>query len=229
MSSAATSVRAIPNAEPRGSARPRAPAPDVSPLRSTRRPSTMGCRRARSWEGSDDAVACVGSGDQRRRGTSDAGVRPTGSGAVLLGAWFAPATTYELVWDERLYPPKAILGTVYEFATGRRLASGDFEGGKSGAVRVLEKLGIRRPAPVTTRVSGSPTSRLTVHDRRRSAGSAGGSIAGAPPHRRRSSSGKTPCRATAIASSGACGTGRRGGSPSAAGRCGPSPAGRAAV
>jgi hypothetical protein len=54
---------------------------------------------------------------------------------------FAPATTYELVWDERRYPPKAILGTAYEFATGRRLASGDFEGGKAGAVRVLGKLG----------------------------------------------------------------------------------------
>ena len=54
---------------------------------------------------------------------------------------FGPTTTYDLVWDERRYPPKAILGTAYEFATGRRLASGDFEGGKAGAVRVLGKLG----------------------------------------------------------------------------------------
>jgi hypothetical protein len=54
---------------------------------------------------------------------------------------FAPATTYELVSGERRYPPKAILGTAYEFATGQRLASGDFEGGKTGAVRVLGKLG----------------------------------------------------------------------------------------
>ena len=64
---------------------------------------------------------------------------------------FARTTTYELVWDERRYPPKAILGTAYEFATGQRLASGDFEGGKTGAVKVLGKLGftveaIRRPA-----------------------------------------------------------------------------------
>jgi hypothetical protein len=64
---------------------------------------------------------------------------------------FAPTTTYELVWDERRYPPKAILGTAYEFATGQRLASGDFEGGKSGAVAVLGKLGFtvqhrQRPA-----------------------------------------------------------------------------------
>jgi hypothetical protein len=64
---------------------------------------------------------------------------------------FARATTYELVWDERCYPPKAILGTAYEFATGRRIASGDFEGGKTGAVKILGKLGFtvrhaRRPA-----------------------------------------------------------------------------------
>jgi len=42
---------------------------------------------------------------------------------------FAPTTN----------PPKAILGTAYEFATGQRLGSGDFEGGKSGAVRILGK------------------------------------------------------------------------------------------
>jgi len=54
---------------------------------------------------------------------------------------FGPTTTYDLVWEKRRYPPKAILGTAYEFATGERLASGDFEGGKSGAVAVLGKLG----------------------------------------------------------------------------------------
>jgi hypothetical protein len=54
---------------------------------------------------------------------------------------FAPTTTYDLVWERRLYPPKAILGTAYEFATGQRLGSGDFEGGKTGAVRVLGGLG----------------------------------------------------------------------------------------
>ena len=54
---------------------------------------------------------------------------------------FAPTTTYDLVWEERRYPPKGILGSAYELATGERLASEDFEGGKSGAVKVLEKLG----------------------------------------------------------------------------------------
>jgi hypothetical protein len=54
---------------------------------------------------------------------------------------FAPTTTYKLVWQGRDYPPKAILGVAYEFATGERLASADFEGGKAGAVRVLDKLG----------------------------------------------------------------------------------------
>jgi hypothetical protein len=54
---------------------------------------------------------------------------------------FAPTTTYELAWDQRRYPPKAILGTAYEFAMGRRLNPNDFEGGKAGAVRVLEQLG----------------------------------------------------------------------------------------
>ena len=54
---------------------------------------------------------------------------------------FGPSRSYELVWDKRRYPHKAILGTAYEFATGQRLASGDFEGGKSGAVAVLKKLG----------------------------------------------------------------------------------------
>jgi hypothetical protein len=64
-----------------------------------------------------------------------------GAEAFFSAHGFAPTTTYDLLWEQRLYPPKAILGTAYEFATGQRLASGDFEGGKSGAVKVLEKLG----------------------------------------------------------------------------------------
>jgi hypothetical protein len=64
-----------------------------------------------------------------------------GPEAFFAAHGFAPATTYELVWDEHVYPPKAILGTAYEFATGQRLESGDFEGGKAGAVKVLGRLG----------------------------------------------------------------------------------------
>jgi hypothetical protein len=64
-----------------------------------------------------------------------------GPEAFFSAHGFAPTTTYDLVWEERRYPPKAILGTAYEFATRQRLASGDFEGGKSGAVKVLGKLG----------------------------------------------------------------------------------------
>lgn len=56
---------------------------------------------------------------------------------------FAPTTTYELVSNKRRYPPKAVLGTAYEFATGQQLRSSDFEGGKTGAVRVLGELGFR--------------------------------------------------------------------------------------
>jgi hypothetical protein len=64
-----------------------------------------------------------------------------GPDAFFAEHGFSYATAYELVWNERQYPPKAILGTAYEFATGDRLESGDFEGGKSGAVKVLGKLG----------------------------------------------------------------------------------------
>jgi len=57
------------------------------------------------------------------------------------GHGFAPTTTHELVWEKRRYPPKAVLGAAYEFAMRQQLASGDFEGGKTGAVRVLGNLG----------------------------------------------------------------------------------------
>src|SRR5262245_2414020 len=64
---------------------------------------------------------------------------------------FAPTTTYELAWEGRHYPPKAILGTAYEFATGERLGASDFEGGKTGAVSVLARTArLRRPGEATT-------------------------------------------------------------------------------
>jgi hypothetical protein len=77
---------------------------------------------------------------------------------------FAPTTTYELVWDERHYPPKAILGAAYEFATGRRLASGDFEGGKSGAVKVLDGLGFTVQHIQRLSRSGSPLMRRSTYE-----------------------------------------------------------------
>jgi hypothetical protein len=65
----------------------------------------------------------------------------TGPEAFFSAHGFGPTTTYDLVWEGRRYPPKAILGTAYELATGQRLAPDDFEGGKSGAVKVLGQLG----------------------------------------------------------------------------------------
>jgi hypothetical protein len=58
-------------------------------------------------------------------------LRKSGPKSFFARHGFGYTTTYE-----RRYPPRAILGTAYELATGQRLASGDFEGGKSGAVRV---------------------------------------------------------------------------------------------
>jgi hypothetical protein len=54
---------------------------------------------------------------------------------------YGASRSYELVWEGKRYPHKAMLGTAYEFATGRRLDPGDFEGGKAGAVAVLTTLG----------------------------------------------------------------------------------------
>lgn len=54
---------------------------------------------------------------------------------------FRPTTTWDLWVEGRTYPPKAILGVAYRHATGRSLAPGDFEGGRSGAVTVLIRLG----------------------------------------------------------------------------------------
>ena len=79
-----------------------------------------------------DAYGCV---------ARDQGIRPARAEAFFAEHGFGPTTTYDLVREERRYPPKALLGVAYEFATGQRLGSGDFEGGKAGAVAVLGKLG----------------------------------------------------------------------------------------
>lgn len=54
---------------------------------------------------------------------------------------FVPPKNYELVVGGSRYPSKTILGAAYEVATGQRLGSDDFEGGKGDTVRVLERLG----------------------------------------------------------------------------------------
>jgi hypothetical protein len=87
--------------------------------------------RTPSWDevAHDDVVRAIGEYDR------------LGPKEFFSKHGFAPTTTYELVWEKRLYPPKAILGAAHELATGRRLASGDFEGGKTGAVKILGNLG----------------------------------------------------------------------------------------
>ncbi len=64
-----------------------------------------------------------------------------GPEAFFAAHGYGPSRSYELVWRGRRYPHKALLGTAYEFATDNRLSPGDFEGGKAGAVSVLEGLG----------------------------------------------------------------------------------------
>jgi hypothetical protein len=109
---------------------------------STRRRLERSCRRERpgkegemtrsiEWDkvAHDDVVRAIGEYDR------------LGPEQFFAAHGFAPTTTYDLLWERRRYPPKAVLGTAYELATGERLASGDFEGGKSGAVKVLTNLG----------------------------------------------------------------------------------------
>jgi 5-methylcytosine-specific restriction protein A len=64
-----------------------------------------------------------------------------GPEAFFAAHGYGASHSYELVHDGGRYPHKAILGAAYEFATGERLDPADFEGGKAGAVAVLQKLG----------------------------------------------------------------------------------------
>ncbi len=64
-----------------------------------------------------------------------------GPGPFFARHGYGPSRSYELIWNNHHYPHKAILGTAYELATGQRLAPGDFEGGKAGAVKILSQLG----------------------------------------------------------------------------------------
>jgi hypothetical protein len=62
-----------------------------------------------------------------------------GPGAFFEAHGYGPSRSYELVC--RRYPHKPVLGAAYESATGQRLEPGDFEGGKAGAVAVLQRMG----------------------------------------------------------------------------------------
>ena len=63
---------------------------------------------------------------------------------------FGPTTTYDLIRDERRYPPKAILGTADQFATGQRLGLRRFRRRKEWCRRGAREVGIHRPAQATT-------------------------------------------------------------------------------
>jgi 2-haloalkanoic acid dehalogenase type II len=84
-----------------------------------------------------------------------------GPGGFFSEHGFGPTTTYDLVWDERPYPPKAILGTAYELATGQRLAPGDFEGGKTGGA-VLRMLAAARGITISDADGAELTDRFAT-------------------------------------------------------------------
>jgi hypothetical protein len=58
----------------------------------------------------DDVVTAIGEYDR------------LGSEGFFAAHGFSRTLTYDLHWKGRTYPPKALLGTAYEFATGNRLA-----------------------------------------------------------------------------------------------------------
>lgn len=78
---------------------------------------------------------------------------------------FSPTLRYDLIWEKRTYPPKAILGTAYELATGRRLASGDFEGGKTWRRPDTRKPRLQYPAATTNQIELASTRTETLQSR----------------------------------------------------------------
>jgi hypothetical protein len=93
-----------------------------------------------------------------------------GQDRFLAEHGFGRATAYLLVYRERSYDSKAILGVAYKFATGVPIGAHDFNGGVHGAAGVLRSLGFEvrdtrapaaRPAadgtgPVTTVAPRAP-------------------------------------------------------------------------
>lgn len=64
-----------------------------------------------------------------------------GRSAFLEKYGFGPARSYLLVWQERTYDSKAIVGAAHGFEFGRALSAKDFSGGSATVGRLLESLG----------------------------------------------------------------------------------------
>jgi hypothetical protein len=82
---------------------------------------------------------------------------------------FGRATAYLLIYRERSYDSKAILGVAYKFATGVRIGAHEFNGGVYGAAGVLRKLGFevrntRNPADQQVEGQAGPGTPVRHHD-----------------------------------------------------------------
>jgi hypothetical protein len=86
---------------------------------------------------------------------------------------FAPTTTYELVFDDRSYPPKALLGTAYEFATGRRLASAISRAGRRVPSAYSESWGSPSSRSVDRLSEAARPTTRSGRDRQAGAGASG--------------------------------------------------------
>jgi hypothetical protein len=64
-----------------------------------------------------------------------------GQDRFLTEHGFGRATAYLLIYQQRSYDSKAILGVAHKFATGQPIGPHDFNGGTYGAAKVLRKLG----------------------------------------------------------------------------------------
>ncbi|HVK66294.1 MAG TPA: hypothetical protein VM694_17545 [Polyangium sp.] len=84
---------------------------------------------------------------------------------------FGPSSKYELVYEGRRYPPKAILGIAGEIAHGSPLTPEDFSGGEATTNAVLRKLGFvvesrasSPKSPSWTLQPGERIKRKLLHD-----------------------------------------------------------------
>jgi hypothetical protein len=78
-----------------------------------------------------------------------------GPEAFFAAHGFSFATTYELIWDERRYPPKAILGTAYDSLPASAWSPVTSKAGRAAPSRCSDGWGsasgpsgrLSRPAP----------------------------------------------------------------------------------